>query len=64
MRLKDPLQGIKMMQLHFLDHAVFCGVMTFVVSKENKDAAFLDEFEEQLAAFSLLQWGHLLVALA
>ena len=62
MRLRNPLQGVKIAHLNFLSHLIFYLVIVFaVVHEENtNDDLSNHEFAMQIEAVNLLKWGHLL----
>jgi len=70
MRLKDPLQGLKMGQLHFITHISFFMVMILMIDIEaakpddkEENVEEIDQFELRVNAFETLKWGHLLMAI-
>ena len=67
MKLKDPLQGVKMAQGHIVVHITFFLIQQFCVDTAPRDGAtqeMLDKHADYLKCFNLLKWGHLYMFLA
>lgn len=74
MRLKEPLQGIKMCQGHNIVHWTFFFAMVFFLKDDPAPLKFLgqsdDDFEDQAhkyrqvhTSIQYLKWGHLMNAI-
>jgi hypothetical protein len=62
MRLKDPLQGVKMAQGHIIIHFIFFVLISLLpVLKEGYNSTSQKDVEavdKQHVALHLLKWGH------
>ena len=67
MRLRNPLQGIKMMGLNFLSHLIFFILITFFQDDssphDNGDLS-PEQSQMQIDAVTRLKWGHLVCFVA
>jgi hypothetical protein len=62
MKLREPLQGIKMMEGHIIMHLSMFAVSLFIDDSQYKQgSAILNDIE--LTSMQLLRWGHLASAI-
>jgi len=65
MRLREPFQGIKMMQLHLVTNLTFFIVINFFINTHEASAdwpeIYFHDYEHFASSVNILKWGHLVM---